>query len=55
MLLFSEVSELTFLSWVNLFMSNHCCLKADCFIEQLNLVASGLFKLVDFYDRGVPL
>jgi len=47
MLLFSEFfSELTFLSWVNHFMSNVCCLKADCFIERLNLVASGLFKIL---------
>jgi len=34
MLLFSEfLSELTFLSWANHFMSNRCCLKADGFIE----------------------
>ena len=47
MLLFSEFfSELTFLSWVNHFMSNRCCLKADCFIERLNLVASGHFNLL---------
>jgi len=46
MLLFSEFfSELPFLSWVNHFMSNHCCLKADCYIEQSILVASGHFKL----------
>jgi len=56
MLLFSEfLSELTFLIWANHFMSNRCCLKADGFIERLNLVASGLFKLVEFYDLGLPL
>ena len=56
MLLFSEFfTELTFLSCMNYFMSNRCCLKADCFTEQLNLVTSGLFKLVEFYDLGLPL
>ena len=55
MLLFSEFfNELTFLCWVNYFMSNHCCLKADCFTVHLNLVTSGLFKLVEFYDLGLP-
>jgi len=26
-----------------------------CFTEQVNLVTSGLFKLVDIYDLGLPL
>jgi hypothetical protein len=56
MLLFSEFfNELTFLSWVNHLMSNHFCLKADCPTEQLNLVTLELFKLVEFYDLGLPL
>jgi len=56
MLLFSQFfSELTFPSCVNYFISNHCCLKADCSTEQINLVTSGLFKLVEFYGLGMPL
>jgi len=56
LVLFSEFfHELTFLSWVNYIISNNCCLKADCSTEQINLVTSGLFKLVEFYDLGLPL
>jgi len=56
MLQFSEFfKELTFLIWVNYFMSNHCCLKADCSTVPLYLATSGLFKFVEFYDLGLPL
>jgi len=56
MWLFSEFfNELHFLSWVNHFMSNHCYLKTDFYIEQLILVASGLFKLIEFYGLELLL
>lgn len=36
-------------------MSKYCCFKAQYFIEQLILVASGIFELVEFCDLGLSL